>query len=767
MQPYGLAIALTVALPYDARAQQLPIRGFPNSAVDSQVARERLLRAVPNRDTLREQMRILSEGPHEAGTDASRRVAEMILARFRSFGLAAKIEQFEALMPRPVSRTLELISPTQYSATLKEPCIPEDKDSCDAGQLPTFNAYSADGDVTGELVYVNYGVPADYKVLDSLGISVKGKIVIARYGASWRGIKPKVAAEHGAIGCIIYSDPRDDGYFVNDVYPQGPMRNADGVQRGSTMDMPRYPGDPLSPGWASEPGARKLSIAEATTVEPIPVLPISHRDAQPLLAALAGPVAPESWRGALPITYHIGAGPAVVHLALKFDWASRPLYNVVARLPGALSPDQLVIYGNHHDAWVNGADDPISGQVALGETARSFGKLLKSGWQPARTLLLVAWDGEEWGLLGSTEWAEKHEAELKAGGVLYLNSDTNTRGWISASGSHSLQTFLMEVARDIVDPKTKRSVLDRYLDRRVSQRPTAPSANDARPSEKPITAPDAAQVSVADRDTTLMRRMRSDSSLYRHLVAALQRPDTAFAIGALGSGSDYTAFIDHIGMASAHINYGGEAPDGFYHSIYDSFDSYRRFSDTTFSYGVAEAQTTSTLLLRMLDAPLLPFEFTNVASRYRAYVDEIGKTARSDPKTKSLDLSAVRRAIDRLQEAANRYEAAIVPLQTIQASQLRAKWQQLAPVNALLARAEQALTDPKGLEYRPWYRHMIYAPGFYTGYGVKTMPGIREAIEDKPDITVAEQEAARVVAAIDRYTNVINNAAARLQQTLR
>ena len=580
-----LLIALLLA-PAVATAQQAPIRGFPASALDAQAAHERVLRATPSADTLRAQLRILSENPHEAGTERSHHIAELILARFKSYGLDAHIEQFEALMPRPISRTLELVAPTSYTAKLKETCIPQDKDSCDADQLPTFNAYSPDGDVTGKLVYVNYGVPADYKVLDSLGISVKGKIVIARYGGSWRGIKPKVAAEHGAIACIIYSDPKEDGYYVGDVYPKGSMRSADGVQRGSAMDMPRYPGDPLSPGWASEPGSRRLSIAEATTLVPIPVLPISYGDAQPFLAALEGPVAPVAWRGALPITYHIGDGPATVHLALKFDWATRPLYDVVARIPGALSPDQLVIYGNHHDAWVNGADDPLSGQVALDETARSFGKLLKTGWKPARTMIFAAWDGEEWGLLGSTEWAEKHAPELQAGGVLYVNSDTNNRGWLSTSGSHSLQTFMMQVARDITDPKTQKSVLDRWFERRISNR-------------------------SATANSSAMRE------------AYVQRPDTTFAIGALGSGSDYTAFIDHLGVASLNVSYGGESDDGFYHSIYDSFDSYTRFGDTTFVYGVAEAQTTATLLARMADAPVLPFEFTNVVRTYRRYADEI------------------------------------------------------------------------------------------------------------------------------------------------
>lgn len=749
--------ALLVALPVVSQAQS--IRGFSREGAAAQFSRERTARAVPRPDTLRETLRILSEKPHEAGTDRSKAVAEMILSRFKSYGLDARIEMFEALMPRPVSRTLELVAPTRFTAKLKEPCIAEDKDSCDADQIPTFNAYSPDGDVTGDLVYVNYGVPADYKVLDSLGISVKGKIVIARYGGSWRGIKPKVAAEHGAIACIIYSDPRDDGFFVGDVYPKGSMRNPDGVQRGSAMDMPRYPGDPLSPGWASEPGARKLAMNEVTTIEPIPVLPISYGDAQPLLQSLSGPVAPTAWRGALPITYHVGGGaPVQVHLALKFDWASRPLYNVIARIPGSVAPEQIVMLGNHHDAWVNGASDPLSGQVALLETARSLGKLRATGWKPRRTILLAAWDGEEWGLLGSTEWVEKHMAELQSGGVFYLNSDSNDRGWIGASGSHSLQTFLMEVARDVQDPKTGTSVLARYIDRRIMR--LAGSANGTVQPEK---RPDADSSAYQGRDTALIRRMRSDTAIYNALRTALTHPDTTFAIGALGSGSDYTAFLDHAGVASANVGYGGESDDGFYHSIYDSFDSYRRFADTTFTYGVAQSQTTTTALMRMADAPLLPYEFTNAARTYRGYADDIAKTAKKTPGLEKLNLAGVLGAIDRLQNAAAHYETVFGRFSSLPEQRVARMTKSLAPINQKLARAEQALISDGGLPGRDWFRHLIYAPGFYTGYGVKTIPGVREAVEDKPDLAVAQREAERVSQALNNYAAIIESAATDLE----
>lgn len=703
-----------------------PIRGFPRALLGEQAAREARLRAVPSADSLRERMRLLSEHPHEAGTERSRAVAESIVARFRSFGLDARVERFEALMPFPVSRRLELLGPEPFTASLREPALPEDKDSNDPEQIASYNAYSADGDVTAELVFVNYGLPEDYAVLDSLGIDVRGKIVIAKYGRSWRGIKPKVAAERGAIGCIMYSDPRDDGYFVGDVYPEGPMRPEFGVQRGSVMDMPVHPGDPLSPGWGSEPGSRRLDVSEATTIMKIPVLPISYADALPLLRALGGPVAPVSWRGALPITYHIGAGPARVRLALEFDWKTRPLYNAVARIPGAVYPDQWIVYGNHHDAWVNGAKDPISGMVTVEEAARGIGALLKTGWRPARSMVIIGWDGEEWGLLGSTEWAEKHAAELREKGVVYFNTDSNDRGWLGVGGSHSLQTFFTEVARDIQDPERGTSVLGAWFRRR-------PGLNLDTIPGRPVPV----------------------------------RPDSLFAISALGSGSDYTAFLDHLGLASVNASFGGDGSDGIYHSAYDSFDFYRRFADTTFLYGVAESQTLGTAMLRMADAPVLPFEFTNAARTYAKYVDEIEEAAAKKPELAGLDLSGVRGAVGRVAAAATRFEAAMGPLDGMEPARLRSRRRELAEVNRIIYRTERALTDEAGLPGRPWFRHLLYAPGFYTGYGVKTMPGIREAVEDVPNRRLAQSEAARVAAALDRYAAEIDRASEALGRALR
>lgn len=697
------------------------LRGFPRAMLAAQRQREDALRAVPDPDTVRAQIIALSAVPHEAGTDRSRRVAEAIVARFRAFGLDASIERFEALMPRPVSRSLELLSPEHYTAQLREPPVPGDPTSGQRDQLPTFNAYSPDGDVTGELVYVNYGVPDDYKVLDSLGISVRGKIVIARYGHSWRGIKPKVAAEHGAIGCLIYSDPRDDGYFGGDVYPAGPMRPSQGVQRGSVMDMPTYPGDPLSPGWASEPGSRRLAIAEAQTLAKIPVLPISYGDALPLLRNLAGPVAPAAWRGALGITYHVGPGPGRVRLAVRFEWQTRPLYDVIATIRGAAHPDEWVIYGNHHDAWVNGAADPISGQVSLDEAGRALGALLRTGWRPARTIVLAAWDGEEWGLLGSTEWAEKHAAELDRKAVVYFNGDVNESGWFGASGSPSLQSFLQEVARDV----------------------PAPTGGG-------LSALDAAQ--RHRRETAGRDSARSGA-------------DTAFSIGALGSGSDYTAFIDHLGVASLDVRYGGATDDGVYHSVYDDYTFYLRFLDTTLAAEIAQARTLGTAIVRMADAPVLPFEFGTAARRYGRYADELAKLAARSDSTAKLDLAPLRHAVARLGSAAARYDSALARLDGMSAAAVAARGAALDSVNRMLYGTERATADTAGLPRRPWFRNLIYAPGLYTGYGVKTMPGIREALElGKPD--EAARETARVTAAVDRLADAVGRAALALGAAL-
>ncbi|MGA9770474.1 MAG: transferrin receptor-like dimerization domain-containing protein [Blastocatellia bacterium] len=675
---------ITPAVFAQANGKSHALRGYSEANARTQLEWEAKMRAVPKPELLREYMKHLSAEPHHLGSEYDRQNAEFIRDKFKSWGLDAKIEEFDVLFPTPKERVLEMLGPSLYKAQLKEPVVAEDEDSGDENQLPTYNAYSGDGDVTGQLVYVNFGVPADYDELQKMGVDVKGKIVIARYGGSWRGIKPKVAYEHGAIGCLIYSDPKDDGYYQGDVYPVGPYRPEQGVQRGSVMDMPIHPGDPLTPGIGAVKSARRLAREEAEVILKIPVLPISYGDALPLLRELRGAVVPESWRGALPITYHAGPGPARVHLKLAFDWSLKTIYDVVARIEGSQYPDEWIIAGNHHDAWVNGAEDPTSGMVTVMEEARAFGELLKQGWRPKRTIILCAWDGEEQGLLGSTEWVETHADELKQKAVVYLNSDSTGKGQLGVGGSHTLERYINEVARDIEHPKGKMSVWQ-------------------------------------DMKTRNMTRARTDEAKKE------LNERTDLRIGALGSGSDYTPFLQHLGISALNTGFGGDDGGGIYHSIYDSFYWYTKFSDGTFEYGRALAQTNGTIIMRLASADVLPFEFTNFADTVGNYVDEIDKLAKRSSPPKEINLTLLNSAVKSLTDSARRYEEAFgkAGAKGFQAVK------QVQALNELLYKAERKLTSEQGLPRRTWFKHQIYAPGFYTGYGVKTIPGVREAIEQK------------------------------------
>jgi N-acetylated-alpha-linked acidic dipeptidase len=690
-------------------------------------------RELPQPSNIRAAMERMSARPHHVGSPYDKDNAEWLLARFKDFGWDAQIEVFSVLFPTPTERVLELVSPTRFTAKLEEPVVAADPTSNQKSeQLPNYNAYSIDGDVTGPLVYVNYGRPQDYEVLERYGISVKGAIVIARYGESWRGIKPKVAAEHGAIGCLIYSDPRDDGFGAGEVFPNGPMRPSDGTQRGSVMDMPVYPGDPLTPGIGATADAKRLAIKDATTLTKIPVMPISYADAQPLLASLTGPVVPADWRGGLPITYHFGPGAGRAHLKLAFSWDQKPLYNVIARLRGSTFPDQWVIRGNHHDAWVNGAEDPVSGMAAVLEEARALGELRKQGWSPKRTIIYCAWDGEEPALLGSTEWAEAHAGELQQHAVAYVNSDGNGRGFLEAEGSHTLERFINDVARDIEDPETHLSVWKRKQARAIDQ---------AKPEDKDKV------------------RSRAD-----------------WRIGALGSGSDYTPFLQHLGVPSLNIGYGGEDSSGIYHSIYDDFYFYTHFLDTDFVYGRALAQTGGTAIIRLADADILPFQYANLVDTLRTYDEELQALVKKkreeiiernreiadgvfaaindprrpkiapkvEPVPPAIELTPISRAIETLARRAVALDEARAA-----ASKKSASTAALAAISVKIAQSEQQLLDAAGLVHREWFKHLLYAPGFYTGYGVKTLPGVREAIE-QAQYQSLPAEIARVAKALER-----------------
>jgi len=731
----ALALSATAALTLPLAAQNAP-------------AWDAKYRAIPDAKHIGDYMKRMSARPHHLGSPYDKDNAEWILAKFKEWGWDARIETFDALFPTPKERLVEMVAPTAFRLKLEEPAVAADPTSGQkAEQLPSFNAYSIDGDVTGPIVYVNYGRPQDYDDLERRGISVRGAVVIARYGNSWRGIKPKVAAEHGAIGCLIYSDPKDDGYYVDDIFPDGPTRNGSGVQRGSVMDMPTYPGDPLTPGVGSTPDAKRLDVKDAATLTKIPVLPISFADAQPLLAALRGPVVPEPWRGALPITYHFGPGPARVHMKLSFNWNRAPIYNVIARMQGSTYPDEWVIRGNHHDAWVNGAGDPGSGMSVVLEEARALGDLAKQGWRPKRTLIYAAWDGEEQGLLGSTEWVEAHDKDLREHAVAYVNSDGTGRGFFNPSGSHLLERLVNGVARDVEDPDTKGSVWKRAQARAIAR---------------------------GSREEKNEARSRSD-----------------LRISALGSGSDYSSFLQHAGIPSLNLGFGGfDSSDGVYHSIYDDFYYYTKFLDTDFAYGRTLAQVAGTTMIRLADADLLPFEFTDLADTVQTYVKELEtllKTQQDDarernrqldegvfaaindpkrplqaPKTETvapaLNFAPLENAAEALTQAAARYHRAVDAARAKLASNSAA----VRAANAKLLQAERQLTDEAGLPKRPWYRHLLYAPGFYTGYAVKTMPGVREAIEEK-QYAEAETEIARVAKAVEREAALLDSISSSLQ----
>ncbi|MCH2347685.1 MAG: M28 family peptidase [Pseudomonadales bacterium] len=692
--------------------------GFDETTSTVQHELETVFDSHIDRTEMDEWLREFSSEAHHVGSPKGKKNADALAALFRSWNYAVEISEYQVLFPEPLTRELELLYPYQFTASLTEDSLEEDPSTSVIDDLlPPYNAFSIDGEAEGELVFVNYGTPADYEILERYGISVAGKIAISKYGGSWRGIKPKLAGEKGAIATIIYSDPGDDGYGPGDVYPEGPFKNDSGVQRGSVMDMPTYPGDVLTPGIGATADARRLPKEEAPTITQIPVLPISYRDALPLLEAMGGAVVPNEWRGGLPITYHLGPGPARIRLKLEFDWKMVTAYNVIARLEGSQYPDEWIIRGNHHDGWNHGAADPISGLIALLSEAKAMSRLASDGVGPARTVIYAAWDAEEPGLIGSTEWAEHHATELQEHAVAYLNTDGNGRGFVNIGGSHVLERFFNEVIADIDDPQTGVSVKERRR----------------------------ANLSI-------------NSSNEKARTEAKNRSD--LRISPLGSGSDYTPFLQHLGIASANIGFGGESAGGSYHTMYDTYEHYTKWIDPGLVYGEVLAQVAGHATLRLANAPRLPFEFKGFTDNVSVYISEIETLADNmrtnteetnqnitdgiydlilDP-TKSFgppaaqaqvpffNFAPLKNALARLESAAENYETTI-------ASGIAATTEE----NYLLYQTERELIRQEGLNGRPWYKHHIYAPGFYTGYGVKTIPGVREAIEQRQFDEVAGQ----------------------------
>ena len=709
------AVALVVAASW-LSAQQTPrIRGFSAASSAAETARERELKAMPTAKAAEADFDIMTAEPHHTGSPYEIKLADYVTDQFKRMGIASTKYEYSVLLPWPKERRIEIVAPDQMKLQVEEEKIRGDQWADKPGILPAYNAYSPSGDVTGEIVYVNFGVPADYETLDKLGISVKGKIVLVRYGGSWRGIKPKVAAEHGAIACLIYSDPHEDGYFQGDVYPDGPFRGAGMIQRGSVMDMPRYPGDPSTPDRPSKPGVERLPMDKIETFSPIPVQPMSYRDGVELLKRLKGPTAPESWRGSLPITYRIGPGPAKVHVNLQMDYGQRRLINVVGKITGAVAPDEWVIVGSHRDAWTFGASDSVSGHVSMMAVARAMSEMMKKGWKPRRSVLFISWDGEEQGLLGSTEFVEDITAELKAKVAVYMNRDAGAGGLnFSSSAVHSLTPFIHELAQSIQPESGGKTLYDGWLERSREQAPAAKTP----------------------------------------------------PVGALGSGSDYTAFLDHVGIPSMDMGLNGRGGDGSYHSTYDNPTWFKKYIDPQFTFSVLASQTTGVALLRLADAEVLPFDYDTYGHQILEYISEIEQqaTKASADGAKQVNFAGLRTAAEAFAKAGADVRARGESLLSGAGSngvrppsdsrQGSDPADPFAEINHRLMMAERDLIEPAGLPDRPWYRHVVYAPGLYTGYGVKTIPGVREAVDSGNYMRAAEQ-AAVVIRALQRATKTL------------
>ena len=722
--------------------------GFTDQGAVTQRALEHRFDAMISPPELDGWLLRMASAPNQVGGPHDKDNAEWQLAQFRSWGWDAHIEQFDILYGVPIAESVDLLGSAPFHAKLHEPAIPGDQTSADMpGVLPPYLGYQGDGDVTAPLVYVNYGMPDDYRALARAGVDVRGKIAIARYGGGWRGLKPKLAQEHGAVGCIIYSDPKDDGYYTDDVYPKGPQRPPEGVQRGSVNDITLFSGDPLTPDVGATPGAQRRYTREtAPTLMKIPAIPISYADALPLLSALGGPVAEAPFRGALPITYHLGPSPVMVHLVVKSDWRLRPIYDVIATMKGGEFPDQWIVRGNHHDGWVFGAEDPLSGQVALMAEAKAMGELAKGGWRPKRTLIYASWDAEEPGLIGSTEWAESHAADLQAKAVMYLNSDNIDRGYLNLEGSHELQTLADGAAAEVTDPETGADVLARrraYLQVKAD----APGA-----------------------------------SAEAKALAKVASSGGPLPIQALGSGSDYTPFLQHLGVPSLDVGFGGEGESGgVYHSAYDTHDHYVRFGDPGMKYSAVLARTAGRIAMRYADADLPPVDFTAFAATIAQYTDEVQKLADREreetaARNRLIDAGGYKLGGDPAKvELPPERQAEVPPIAFAALDQASARlsasagrFQRLyaspslsAAQKASLGRAvqgiDQALMSPQGLPGRPWYRNMIYAPGTETGYGVKTLPAVREAIEQRRFGEV-DAEVQATAAVLDAYADRLDRA---------
>jgi N-acetylated-alpha-linked acidic dipeptidase len=685
------------------------IFGFRDSAAESAIESRFLV--VPDAKLAEEHLRVLTQAPHMAGTPEDKATADYVAQKFREAGLETEIVEYKVWINYPAEISVDMTAPAgvaMHGPTREH--VDKDPFQDDPRVVMPFSGMSPSGDVEADVVYANYGTPEDFDKLDKLKVDVRGKIVLVRYGQNFRGVKAFVAQERGAAGVILYSDPADDGWRRGDKYPDGPWRPDTGAQRGSVGYMFEFPGDPTTPGVASLPSlqeSRRISPQQSAQMPKIPVTPLSYHDVWPVLEHLNGPASPREWQGALPFTYHVGPGPARVKMHIKQDYQFRTLWNVIGRVRGSELPDEWVVAGNHRDAWVYGAVDPNSGTASMLEAVHGVGELLKSGWKPRRTLIFASWDGEEEGLIGSTEWAEQHESEL-AGAVAYFNMDVAVSGpKFGASAVPSLKQFVRDVTKIVPSPKGG-TVYEAW--QKASQ-PETPSLQ--LPTE-----------SIADG---------------RRLPAAQVKSDVP--VGDLGSGSDYTAFLQHLGVPSTDMSSSG--PYGVYHSVFDNFAWFKKFGDPDFTYEQEMARVFGLEAVRMADADVLPYDYEEYGKEVAVYLDAARHRADNKLGEHALDFSAVN-------AAARHFETAGAKILAKQKHPPRDP----ARLNQALRTAERALLTPQGLPHRPWFRHAIYAPGEYTGYAAVVIPGINEAL-DKGDSERARQQLAALAAALERAAKAL------------
>ena len=687
-----------------------PITGFRNA--DEENATESRFLAVPDPKLAEQHLKTLTQAPHIAGSPEDKATADYVAARFRDAGFETQIVEYRVWLNYPGEVSVDLIAPngiTMHGPTREH--VSADPYQDDPRVVMPYNGMSPSGDVEADVVYANYGSPADFDKLRDLNIDVHGKIVLVRYGENFRGVKTYVAQERGAAGVIIYSDPADDGWKKGDKYPKGPWRPDTGVQRGSIGFMFEFPGDPTTPGVASVPSLsdeKRVPPEQSAQLAKIPTTPISYHDAWPLLENLGGAESPREWQGALPFTYHVGPGPARVKMHLKQDYRYRTIWDVIGRIRGSDTPAEWVVAGNHRDAWVYGAVDPNSGTAAMLESVHGLGELLKSGWKPKRTIVIGSWDAEEQGLIGSTEWGEQHAAEL-ANADAYLNMDVAVSGAkFGASAVPSLKQFLRDVAKAVPSPKGG-TVYEQWA------KSNLPASQTVTPSE-----------AIGDSSRLPQAQVKQD-----------------VPVGDLGSGSDYTVFLQRLGVPSTDVSSTGSY--GVYHSVFDNFAWFTKFADPDFAYEQQMARVYGLELLRMADADVLPYDYEEYGKEISAYIDTAKKKAEGKFPGKVPDFNAASEAAKKLTKAG-----------TAMLQKQKNNRSDAARLNAVLRQSERALLIPEGLPNRPWYRHAIYAPGVYTGYAAVVIPGVNEAI-DKGDLERTRQQIEALAAAVNRAAAVLES----------